>query len=137
MREHLLQYIETNYDAVLNEVSDILSERKLKFTEYITMMRTKATCGYEITLKILTLMFKFKVLVIRSDFIWVSKMLSWPIVKLYLIIIIIIYSFQWCVTTYHVSQSTTMIYNIRMELANHSPNGLSVITVVCHTVQLN
>ena len=73
MREHLLQYIETNYDAIMHKISDILSERKLKFTEYITMMQTKATCGYEIMLKILTLMFKFKVVVIRSDFIWVSE----------------------------------------------------------------
>ena len=42
-----------------------------------------------------------------------------------------------CYNISRLTKSTTLTYNLEMELANHSPNGLSVITMVCHMVQLN
>ena len=41
--------------------------------EYIKMMESEITCGYEATLLILAKMFNMKILVVRSDHLWLSE----------------------------------------------------------------
>ena len=72
MWEHLLQYIDENTEDVQELLSDVLKKRGMNFCEYIDKMRNNLSCGYEATLLIMSHMFKMKILVIRSDFLWVS-----------------------------------------------------------------
>ena len=45
----------------------------MTFDEYVTMMKKNETCGYEITLRIIGEMFQVAILVVRSDFLWISE----------------------------------------------------------------
>ena len=45
----------------------------MTLTEYIDMMKNNSSCRYEATLLVLCHMFKMKILVICSDYLWVSE----------------------------------------------------------------
>ena len=73
MRNDLLRYIEANHEELELLVEGNLYDRDMTFDEYLTMMKKKETCGYEITLRIIGEMFQVLILVVHSDFLWISE----------------------------------------------------------------
>ena len=73
MRKDLLWYIEANREELELLVEGNLYDRDMTFDEYLTMMKKNETCGYEITLRIIGEMFQVALLVVRSDFLWISE----------------------------------------------------------------
>ena len=73
MRNDLLWYMEANREELELLVEGNLYDRDMTFDEYLTMMKKKETCGYEITLRIIGEMFQVPILVVRSDFLWISE----------------------------------------------------------------
>ena len=73
MRTDLLRYIEANREELELLVEGNLYDRDMKFDEYLNMMKKKETCGYEITLRIIGEMFQVPILVVHSDFLWISE----------------------------------------------------------------
>ena len=73
MHNDLLRYIEANCEEMELLVEGNLYDRDMTFDEYLTMMKKKETCGYEITLRIIGEMFQVPILVVRSDFLWISE----------------------------------------------------------------
>ena len=72
MRQHLIEYTEANHDHLETVLSDNLRYRNMSLKDYIDAMKYTPTCGFDITLLILSIMFKIDILVVRSDFLWVS-----------------------------------------------------------------
>ena len=73
MRKDLLRYIEVNCEELELLVEGNLYDRDMTFDEYVNMMNKNETCGYEITLRIIGEMFQVAILVVRSDFLWISE----------------------------------------------------------------
>ena len=66
----LLRYIEANREELELLVEGNLYDGDMTFDEYLTMMKKKETCGYEI---IIGEMFQVPIFVVRSDFLWISE----------------------------------------------------------------
>ena len=73
MRFHLIRYVEENYDLMTSILKGPLEVRCMVLDIYLRKMHNCETCGYEITLLILTHMYKVPILVIRSDMLWLSS----------------------------------------------------------------
>ena len=73
MRYHLVKFIQGNFELVDLLVSAPLEARKMSLQQYVTKMAIGDTCGYEVTLLILSQMFKVPFLVIHSDMLWMSQ----------------------------------------------------------------
>ena len=73
MRYHLISFVEENYDLMSSILKGPLEVRGMNLDVYLRKMRICDTCGYEITLLILTHMYKVPILVIRSDMLWLSS----------------------------------------------------------------
>ena len=73
MHNDLLRYIEANHEELELLVEGNLYDRDMTFDEYLTMMKKNETCGYEITLRIIGEMFQVPILVVCSDFLWISE----------------------------------------------------------------
>ena len=73
MRYHLVKYVEENFELVQLLVSTPLESRRMTLQQYLTKMSIGDTCGYEVTLLILSKMFKVPLLVIRADMLWLSR----------------------------------------------------------------
>ena len=73
MQYHLVKYIEQNFELVQLLVSAPLESRQMTLQQYVTKMSIGDTCGYEVTLLILSEMFKVPLLVIRADMLWLSR----------------------------------------------------------------
>ena len=73
MRYHMLSYIRDNEEEIRELLSNVLKERGMQLEEYVNMMENEVTCGYEATVLILAKMFKMKILVVRSDYLWLSE----------------------------------------------------------------
>ena len=65
-------FCQDSYNHLETLLSEALDAHKLSLKDYIELMEGTSTCGYEITLLILCEMLKIQILVIRSDFLWVS-----------------------------------------------------------------
>ena len=78
MRYHLVKFVQENFELVDLLVSAPLEARKMTLQQYVTKTAIGDTCGYEVTLLILSQMFKVLFLVIRSDMLWMSQNV-WPI----------------------------------------------------------
>ena len=72
MRQHLIEYTEANHDHLETLLSHNLGYRNISLKDYIDAMKYTPTCGFDITLLILSIMFKIDILVMRTDFLWVS-----------------------------------------------------------------
>ena len=72
MRKHLITYCKENFGLLQILLREQLTQRKLILQQYMCLMEGTPTCGYEITLLILSQMFNIAILVIHSDFLWVS-----------------------------------------------------------------
>ena len=73
MKTHLIEYAEKNEMEIRKIIDPLLNKRGMTFQEYIQMMKCQTTCGFEITLLILVHMFKISILVVRSDYLWLSE----------------------------------------------------------------
>ena len=73
MRYHLVKFVQENFELVQLLVSAPLEARKMTLQQYVTKMAIGDTCGYEVTLLILSHMFQVPFLVIRSDMLWMSQ----------------------------------------------------------------
>ena len=73
MREHLLDYTQSNHDILAEELKAQLSVCRITLQQYFVMMECGATSGAERTLLILTCMFKISIAVVHGDFIWLSE----------------------------------------------------------------
>ena len=73
IRYHLVKFVQENFELVELLVSAPLEARKMSLQQYVTKMAIGDTCGYEVTLLILSQMFKVPFLVIRSDMLWMSQ----------------------------------------------------------------
>ena len=73
MRYHLIKFVQENFQLVQLLVSAPLEARKMTLQQYVTKMARGNTCGYEVTLLILSHMFQLPFLVIRSDMLWLSQ----------------------------------------------------------------
>ena len=83
MRYHLVKFVQENFELVQLLVSAPLEARKMTLQQYVTQMAIGDTCGYEVTLLILSQMFKVPFLVIHSDMLWMSqnvRLIECPIV---------------------------------------------------------
>ena len=65
-------YCKENYTLLQILLCEQLTKCKLTLQQYMCLMEGTPTCGYEITLLILSQMFNIAILVIHSDFLWVS-----------------------------------------------------------------
>ena len=72
MWKHLITYCKENYGLLQILLCEQLTQRNLTLQQYMCLMEGTSTCGYELTLLILSQMFNITILVIRSDFLWVS-----------------------------------------------------------------
>ena len=72
MRKHLIKYCKENHGLLQVLLCEQLTQRNLTLDQYMCLMEGTSTCGYELTLLILSQMFNIAILVIRSDFLWVS-----------------------------------------------------------------
>ena len=73
MHNDLLRYTEANHEELELLVEGNLYDRDMTFDEYLNMMKKNETCGYEITLRIIGEMFQVAILVVHSDFLWISE----------------------------------------------------------------
>ena len=73
MRFHLLKYVNENKESLSRLLKGPLEVRGMSLNEYELMMYNNQTCGYEITLLLLGMMYMVPILVIRSDMLWVSQ----------------------------------------------------------------
>ena len=73
MHTDLLRYTEANREDLELLVEGNLYDRDMTFDEYVNMMKRNQTCGYKITLRIIGEMFQVPILVVHSDFLWISE----------------------------------------------------------------
>ena len=76
MRRHLLMFCKDNYEWLEGLLSEALDARKLSLKDYMELMEGTSTSGYEVTLLILSHMFSINILMIRSDFLWLSSSMA-------------------------------------------------------------
>ena len=72
MQKHLIKYCKENHRLLQVLLCEQLTQRNLTLDQYMCLMEGTSTCGYELTLLILSQMFNIAILVICSDFLWVS-----------------------------------------------------------------
>ena len=73
MRLHLLDYTKENYVELKTTLKKPLEVHRQSLQSYLELMEWTPSSGSEITLLILCHMFHISILVVRSDFIWVSE----------------------------------------------------------------
>ena len=73
MRKHIIEYTKENYTELEEELKDQLTVRRQSLQNYIQLMEWTPTSGAEITLLIVARMFNVTILVVRGDFVWLSK----------------------------------------------------------------
>ena len=73
MHLHLLDYTKENYGELETALKKPLEVCRQSLQNYLEVMEWTPSSGSEITLLILSHMFRISILVIRTDFIWVSE----------------------------------------------------------------
>ena len=73
MKKDFLHYIEANKKEMEDLVENNLYDCGMSFSDYVSMMHNNVTCAFEITLHILGEMFNVSILVIHSDYLWISQ----------------------------------------------------------------
>ena len=71
-----MKFVQENFELIDLLVSAPLESRKMTLQQYVTKMAIGDMCSYEVTLLILSHMFKVPFLVIRSDMLWISQNVS-------------------------------------------------------------
>ena len=73
MRYHLHSYGMKNKKELSKILAGALQKRNLDLSTYLAKMYYCTTCGYEITLLLLSRMMNVDIVVIRPDFVWLSR----------------------------------------------------------------
>ena len=73
MRYHLHSYGKNNGKELSKKLVGALRKRNLDFSTYLAKMYYCTICGFEITLMVLSRMYNVDVVVIRPDFVWLSR----------------------------------------------------------------
>ena len=73
MRYHLVKYCQENSENIQSVVKGPLEGRQMTLQQYIYKMAIGETCGYEITLLVLSQMFQTPILVICADMLWLLQ----------------------------------------------------------------
>ena len=72
MHVHVINYCNENYKVLSRDLKGALKTRKLDLAGYLYKMQNTMMCGLEVTLLILSRMYRCGIMVIRSDFVWLS-----------------------------------------------------------------
>ena len=73
MRYHLHSYGMNNEKELSKVLAGALQKRNLDISTYLAKMYYCTTCGYEITLLLLSRMMNVDIVLIRPDFVWLSR----------------------------------------------------------------
>ena len=73
MRYHLHSYGKNNEKELSKKLVGALRKRNLDMSTYLAKMYYCTTCGFKITLMVLSRMYNVDVVVIRPDFVWLSR----------------------------------------------------------------
>ena len=69
---HVVNYCNENYKVLSRDLKGALKIRDLDLAGYLYKMQNTMTSGLEVTLLILSRMYRCGIMVIRSDFVWLS-----------------------------------------------------------------
>ena len=69
---HLINYCNENYKQLSRDLKGTLKMCKLDLVGYLYKMENTMTSGLEVTLLILSRMYRCGIMVIKSDFVWLS-----------------------------------------------------------------
>ena len=69
---HVVNYCNENYKVLSRDLKGALKTRDLDLAGYLYKMQNTMTSGLEVTLLILSRMYRCGIMVIRSDFVWLS-----------------------------------------------------------------
>ena len=72
MHVHVVNYCNENYKVLSRDLKGALKTRDLDLAGYLYKMQNTMTSGLEVTLLILSRMYRCGIIVIRSDFVWLS-----------------------------------------------------------------
>ena len=72
MHVHVLNFCNENYKLLSRDLKGALKTRKLDLAGYLYKMQNTTMCGLEVTLLILSQMYRCGIMVIRSAFVWLS-----------------------------------------------------------------
>ena len=72
MHMHLIHFCNENYKLLSQDLKGALKTRNLDLTGYLYKMQNTMTSGLEVILLILSCMYRCGIMVIRSDFVWLS-----------------------------------------------------------------
>ena len=73
MQYHLYHYGKNNETELSKQLDGALRKRNLDLRTYLAKMYYCMTCGFEITLLCLSIMYNVDIVVIRPDFVWLSR----------------------------------------------------------------
>ena len=76
MRYHLIEYVREHRQQIEQEVNHVLKCRNCTLDSFLDKMYDCKTCGYKATLLIMSKMFNTCVMVVRSDYVWLSREIS-------------------------------------------------------------
>ena len=69
---HVINFCNENYELLSRDLKGALKTRKLDLGGYLYKMQNTMTCRLEVTVLILSQMYRCGIMVIRSDFVWLS-----------------------------------------------------------------
>ena len=72
MRVHVVNYCNENYKVLSRDLKGALKTRDLDLAGYLYKMQNTMMSGLEVTLLILSQVYRCGIMVIRSDFVWLS-----------------------------------------------------------------
>ena len=72
MHVHVVNYCNENYKVLSRDLKGALKTQDLDLAGYLYKMQNTMTSGLEVTLLILSRMYRCGIMVIRSDFVWLS-----------------------------------------------------------------
>ena len=72
----MIEYVREHRQQIEQEVNHVLKCRNCTLDSFLDKMYDCKTCGYEATLLIMSKMFNTCVMVVRSDYVWLSREMS-------------------------------------------------------------
>ena len=73
MRYHLHSYVKNNKKELSKKLAGALRKQNLDMSTYLAKMYYFTTCGFKITLMVLSQMYNVDVVIIGPDFVWLSR----------------------------------------------------------------
>ena len=73
MRYQIVQYLQNDGHHLIAKITELLEKRNMTVQDYYDLMEKRKTSGYEVSLLALDSILDKAILVIRDDFLWVSR----------------------------------------------------------------